>query len=159
MNFLLTGTQRRFQPRLCRFFRFTAGTNKNILLCIGRFSKFPSAEITTSTSSKTVIEFLQDKYNSPRHTYLIRVDQASCFTSQGFKLVCDSNKIKITFRTVENHRSNGLVEKLVHIVKIKFWLCPRSSKMYIIKRYLKNHLEPSVFLPIKIKLLSFRNTF
>ena len=36
------------------------GTNKYILLCIDQFSKFPSARSTTSTSSKTVIEFLQD---------------------------------------------------------------------------------------------------
>ena len=36
------------------------GSNKYILLCIDRFSNFPSAKITSSTSAKTVIEFLQD---------------------------------------------------------------------------------------------------
>ena len=36
------------------------GKNKYILLCIDRFSKFPSAKSTSSTSSNTVIEFLQD---------------------------------------------------------------------------------------------------
>ena len=36
------------------------GTKKKILLCIDRFSNFSWAKITTSTSSKTVIEFLQD---------------------------------------------------------------------------------------------------
>ena len=41
------------------------GNNKYILLCIDRFSKFPSAKITSSTSSNTVIEFLQDYFLSP----------------------------------------------------------------------------------------------
>ena len=36
------------------------GPKKYVLLCIDRFSKFPSAKITSSTSAKTVIEFLQD---------------------------------------------------------------------------------------------------
>ena len=45
------------------------------------------------------------------------VDHAT--SSQDFKLFCDSNNIKIIFCTVSDHRSNGLVEKLVHTVKIK----------------------------------------
>ena len=47
------------------------------------------------------------------------VDHATCFTSQDFELFCDSNNIKIIFCTVGDHRSNKLVEKLVHTVKIK----------------------------------------
>ena len=95
------------------------GTNKYILLCIDRFSKFPSAKITSSTSTKTVIEFLQDYIFLYGIPYSIRVHHATCFTSQDFKLFCDSNNIKIIFCTVGDHRSNGLVEKLVHTVKIK----------------------------------------
>ena len=95
------------------------GSNKFILLCIDRFSKFPAAKITSSTSAKTAIEFLQDYIFLHGIPYSIRVDHATCFTSQDFKLFCDSNKIKIIFCTVGDHRSNGLVEKLVHTVKIK----------------------------------------
>ena len=95
------------------------GPNKYILLCIERFSKFPSAKITSSTSAKTVIEFLQDYIFLHGITYSIREDHATCFTSQNFKLFCDSNNIKIIFCTVGDHRSNGLVKKLVHTVKIK----------------------------------------
>ena len=95
------------------------GSNKYILLCIDRFSKFPSAKITSSTSSKTVIEFLQDYIFLHGIPYSIRVDHATCFTSQDFKSFCDSNNIKIIFCTVGDHRSNGLVEKLVHTVKVK----------------------------------------
>ena len=95
------------------------GSNKYILLCIDRFSKFPSAKITSSTSSKTVIEFLQDYIFLHGVPYSIRVDHATCFTKQDFKSFCDSNNIKIIFCTVGDHRSNGLVEKLVHTVKVK----------------------------------------
>ena len=88
------------------------GSNKYILLCIDRFSKFQSAKITSSTSAKTVIDFLQDYIFLHGIPYSIRVDHATCFSSQDFKLFCDSKNIKI-------FRSNGLVEKLVHTVKIK----------------------------------------
>ena len=95
------------------------GSKKYILLCIDRFSKFPSAKITSSTSSKTVIEFSQEYIFLHGIPYSIRVDHATCFTCQDFKSFCDSNNIKIIFCTVGDHRSNGLVEKLVHTVKIK----------------------------------------
>ena len=97
----------------------TWGNNKYILLCIDRFSKFPSAKITSSTSSNTVIEFLQGYFYLHGIPNSIRVDHASCFTSQDFKLFCNSFNIKLKFCTVRDHRSNGLVEKLVHTVKIK----------------------------------------
>ena len=61
------------------------GNNKYILLCIDRFSKFPSAKITSSTSSNTVIEFLQDYFYLHGIPNSICVDHASCFTSQNFK--------------------------------------------------------------------------
>ena len=34
------------------------GTKKYILVCVDRFSKFPSAQITSSTSAKSIINFL-----------------------------------------------------------------------------------------------------
>ena len=49
----------------------------------------------------------------------MRVDHASCFNSQDFKLFCNSFNIKLIFCTVGDHRSNGLVEKLLHTVEIK----------------------------------------
>ena len=95
------------------------GKNKYILLCIDRFSKFPSAKITSSTSSNTVIDFLQDYFYHHGIPNSLRVDHASCFTSQDFILFCNFFNIKLIFCTVGDHRSNGLVDKLVHTVKIK----------------------------------------
>ena len=94
--------------------------NKYLLLCIDRFLKFPSAKITSSTSSNTVIEFLQDYFYPHGIPISIHVDHASCFTSQDFKVFCDSNDINLIFCTVGDHCFNGLVVKLVHTVKIKF---------------------------------------
>ena len=87
----------------------TWGNNKYILLCIDRFSKFPSTKITSSTSSKTAIELLQDCFNLHGISNSIRV---SCFTSQDFKLFCNSFNIKLIFCTVGDHRYDGLVENL-----------------------------------------------
>ena len=92
-------------------------TNKYILFCIDRFSKFPSAKITSTTSSNTLIEFVQDYFYLKGNPNSILVDHASCFTSQDVKLFCNSFNIKLIFCTVGDHRSCGLVEKLVHTVK------------------------------------------
>ena len=70
------------------------GKEKYHLLSIDRFSKFPSAKITSSTSSNTVLEFLQDFFYLHGIPIYILADHASCFTSQDFKLFCDSNNIK-----------------------------------------------------------------
>ena len=72
----------------------------------------------SSTSAKTIIEFLQDFIFLHGIPYSIRVDHATCFTSQDFELFCDSNNIKIIFGTEGDHRTNRLVEKLIQTVKI-----------------------------------------
>ena len=95
------------------------GSSKYILLCIDRFSKFVSAKITSTTSSKTFIDFIHDYNFLHGIPFSIRVDHATCFTSQDFKLLCDSNIFKIIVCSVGDHRFNGLVEKLVHTVQIK----------------------------------------
>ena len=66
----------------------------------------------------------------------MRVDHATCFTSQDFKSFCDFNNIKIIFCTVGDHRSNGIVEKLVHTVKVKL--------LAISKEHHKNTLQNAV---------------
>ena len=66
-----------------------------------------------------MIDFLQDYFYFRGIPISIRVDHASCFTSHDFNLFCDPNNIKLIFCTVGDHRSNGLVEKLVHTILIK----------------------------------------
>ena len=137
----------------------TWGNNKYILLCIDRFSKCPSAKITSSTSSNTAIEFLQDYFDLHGISNSIRVDHASCFTSQDFKLFCNSFNIKLIVCTVGDHRYNGLLEKLVHTVKNIISNVFRTTKTYITNCHLENHLEFTIFLSIKIKCSPFEIHF
>ena len=85
-------------------------------------------KIFSSTSARTVIEFLQDYIFLHGLPYSKKVDPASCFISQDLKLFCNSNNIKIIFCTVGDHRSNGLVEKLVHTVKIKLFVMSQEQQ-------------------------------
>ena len=96
------------------------GTQKYILLCIDGFTKFPSAKIVNNKSSKTVILFLNDYCHLHGFPRKIRVDHWSCFSSQDFKNFCKKYNIEIIYCTVDDHRSNGLVERLVYTIKSKF---------------------------------------
>ena len=82
-----------------------------------RFSKFPSAKITSSASSKTVIDFLTDYIH-------LQIQFASItlrvLSAQVLNLL---NFINIIFCFVSDHRSNGLVEKFVHTVKSNYKQC------------------------------------
>ena len=69
-----------------------------------------------------LMNFHQQKLLHPHGIpYSNRADHASCFTSQVFKLFFISNNIELKFCTVEDHRSNGLVEKPVLNVKSNCW--------------------------------------
>ena len=61
--------------------------------------------------------------------------------SQDFKLFCDSNNIKIVFCIIGDHRSNGLVEKLVHTVKIKLLAISQEHQ----KRTLQNAVSKVIW--------------
>ena len=95
------------------------GNNKYILLCIDRYTKFPSAKIVNNTSTRNVISFLNDYCHLHGFPRKIRVDHGSCFLSRNFKNFCDKFDIGIIYCTVGDHRSNGLVERLVHTIKTK----------------------------------------
>ena len=95
------------------------GNNKYILLCIDLYTKFPSAKIVNNTSTRNVISFLNDYCHLHGFPRKIRVHHGSCFLSHGFKNFCDKFNIEIIYCTVGDHRSNGLVERLVYTVKSK----------------------------------------
>ena len=95
------------------------GNNKNILLCIDRYTKFPSAKIVNNTSTRNVISFLNDYCHLHRFPIKIRVDHGSCFLSHDFKNFCKKINMEMIYCTVGDHRSNGLVERLVYTIKSK----------------------------------------
>ena len=95
------------------------GKHKYILLCIDRFTKFPSAKILNNTSANSVISFLNDYCHLHAIPRKIRVDHGSCFSSHDFKNFCKKINIEIIYCTVGDHRSKGLVERLVYTIKSK----------------------------------------
>ena len=95
------------------------GNNKYIHLCIDRYTKFPSAKIANNTSTRNVISFLNNYCHLRGFPRKIRVDHGSCFLSHDFKNFCDKFNIEIIYCTVGDHRSNGLVERLVYTIKSK----------------------------------------
>ena len=92
---------------------------KYILLCIDRYTKFPLAKIVNNTSTKNVISFLNDYCHLHWFPRKIWVNHESCFLSHDFKNFCEKFNIEIIYCTFGNHRSNGLVERLVYTIKSK----------------------------------------
>ena len=95
------------------------GNNKYILLCIDRYTKFPSAKIVNNNSTKNVISFLNDYCHLHVFPRKIRVEHGSCFLSHDFKNFCEKFNIEIFYCTVGDHRTNGMVERLVYTIKSK----------------------------------------
>ena len=84
---------------------------------IDRFSKFPTLELYNKANA-TNIEHLLIKYIAiqgvPRS---IRMDQARCQTGNVVEEFCNKNNIKIIFAPANDHRSIGLIERLIQTVK------------------------------------------
>ena len=87
------------------------------LACIDRFSKFPSLKLYNNANATNVEHFL-NKYMSihgvPRS---IRMNQARCQKGNIIRDLCNRNNNKIIFAPANDHRSIGLVERLIQTVK------------------------------------------
>ena len=87
------------------------------LACIERFSKFPSLKLYNNANAINVEHFL-NKYMSihgvPRS---IRMDQARCQKGNIIRDLCSRNNMRIIFAPANDHRSIGLVERLIQTVK------------------------------------------
>ena len=95
------------------------GNAKYLLLCIDRFSKFPSAKVVNNTSTSSILNFMTDYCHLHGFPKSIRADHGSCFTSFDFRNFCEKNNINLILCTVGDHRSNGVVERLIYTVKAK----------------------------------------
>ena len=93
------------------------GTKIYILDCVDRFSKFPSAQITSSTSAKSIINFLSKYIALHGIPRTIRKDQGSGFISKEVREFCHEHNIKVIFSPVGDHRATGLVEHLIRTIK------------------------------------------
>ena len=87
------------------------------LICIVRFSKYPSAEIIENANASIVIKIL-DNYKQihgvPRS---LRTDQARYLIGKQEKKICTKNIITLITNPANDHRAIGLVEPLVSSIK------------------------------------------
>ena len=93
------------------------GRELYFLACIDRFSKFPTFKLCNNANAPNIEHFLT-KYIAihgvPRY---LRMDQARCQTGNVLKEFCNRNNFKIIFALANDHRSIGLVERLIQTVK------------------------------------------
>ena len=82
-----------------------------ILICIDRFSKYPSAEIFENANASNLKNF-SDKYiHIHRVPRSLRIDQARCLISNQVKNFCMKNSITLVPAPANDHRAIGLVER------------------------------------------------
>ena len=87
------------------------------LACIYRFSKFPTAEVFDRANGDNILKFVQESvllHGIPR---TIRLDQARCQTGQQVKTFCSQNNIQLIEASIHEHRTIGLVERLIQTIK------------------------------------------
>ena len=95
----------------------TWGTKKYLLVYVDRFSKFPSAQITSSTSAKSIIIFLSKYIALHGIPRTIRTHQGSGFISKEVREFCLEHNIKVIFSPVGDHRATGFVDRLIRTIK------------------------------------------
>ena len=95
-------------------FKLVWGTKKYIL---DRFSKFPFAQITSSTSAKSIINFLSKYIALHGIPRTIRTDQGSGLISKEVRELCYEHNIQVIISPVGDHRATGLVERLIRTIK------------------------------------------
>ena len=95
------------------------GNSTNLLLCIDRFSKFPSAKVVNNTSASSFLSFMSEYCHLHGFPKSIRIDHGSCFISNDFRNFCEKNNINLILCTVGDHRSNGVLERLIYTIEAK----------------------------------------
>ena len=93
------------------------GREVYFLACIDRFSKFPTLKLFNKANATNIEHFLTEYIAIQGVPRSIRIDQARCQTGKVIKEFCNRNNIKIIFGPANDHRSIGLVERLIQTVK------------------------------------------
>ena len=93
------------------------GQVTHFLACIDRFSKYPTVGVFEKANKPNVIKFLDEYihiHGVPRN---IRLDQARCLIGYNVKNFCKQHNINIFTAPANDHRANGLVERLMQTIK------------------------------------------
>ena len=135
----------------------TWGLKKYLLVCVDRFSKFPSAQITSSTSAKSTVSFLSKYIALHGIPRTIRTDQGSGFISK-VREFCLEHNMKVIFSPVGDHRATGLVERLIRTIKKALSHGTRTPKTVARNRITKGYKMPKNSNTTVVKLLPIRST-
>ena len=104
------------------------GNEVYFLAAIDRFSKYPTAYIYEKANGPNVLKFLDmyiETHGIPRS---IRLDQAKCLVGNQVKTFCNKNNIDINEAPVNDHRTIGLVERLIQTIKNRL-ACIKEEKL------------------------------
>ena len=95
--------------------------NKDVYILVGvdKFSRFPSAKVVANNKADTIIKFMQTHFVNDGVPRNIRCDQAQGFRAKKFMTYCKSKNIKLIFAPVDDHRSMGMVERLIRTLKTR----------------------------------------
>ena len=93
------------------------GREVYFIACIDRFSKFPTLQLYNNANATNIEHFLTKNIAIQGVPRSIRMDQARCQTGNVIKEFCNRNNIKKIFAPANDHRSIGLVERLIQTVK------------------------------------------
>ena len=116
------------------------GNEVYFLAAIDRFSKYPTACIYDKANGPNVLKFSDmyiENHGIPRS---IRLDQAKCLVGNQVKTFCNKNNIDIIETPVNDHRSIGLVERLIQTIK-KRLACIKEEKSSINAFHIKHALK------------------
>ena len=108
--------------------------------------------MVTNTKADTIIRFMQTQIANHRVPQNVRCDQAQGFRAKKFMLYCNNNNIKLIFAPVDDHRSIGMVERLIRTLK------SRLSVMKIDKRNVPYKLASDVAEHIKTLTITPNDT-
>ena len=100
----------------------------HFLACIDRFSKYPTVEVFEKANGPNVIKFFDDYihiHGVPRN---IRLDQARCLIGHKVKNYRKQHNINIITAAANEHRSIGLVERLIQTIKRRLGCMKLDSK-------------------------------
>ena len=97
-------------------------------LRVDRFSNFPFAQITSSTSAKSIINFLRKYIALHGIPRTIRTDQGSGFISKEVREFCHEQNINVIFSPVGDHRATGLVERLIRTIKERLMVMAQENR-------------------------------
>ena len=88
-----------------------------LLIAIGRFSKWPTVKICKTTETKEVINFLTQNISLYGIPEKIKSDKGGAFISKEYIAFCKSKNIEIEYCTPRLHTGTGAVERAIQTIK------------------------------------------